>query len=360
MKPSVLVAGYTTRHVAASAARAGYEVYAVDHFCDQDLVSCTADHLAFDELAELPSAVAEMLSRHSPDCVVTTSGAEMLELPVYLRAGTPPEIAARFMDKGRTQEFFESVGVPVPKRLPAGMYPAMLKTLSGAGGWRNAVVRNAAEEEAWEEFVEYEPYMRQEFIQGQPASVCCLGTGTKARAVSANEQILRGGDACAYAFSGSVTPCSHPMTEKMIHTAERIVAESGCVGTVGVDFVLTDTEAWAIEVNPRFQGTVETVESACGVNLFQLHMDACRGVLPMTVPVPLRYAVRKILAAPCDLTISCDLLMLRDVITDIPWPGTRFEEGEVLFSVTGTGGTREDAFASLDKHISDAVQRIKE
>lgn len=360
MKPSVLVAGYTTRHVAASAARAGYDVYAVDHFCDQDLISCTADHLAFDELAELPAAIAEMLNRHSPDCIVTTSGAELLELPESLRAGTPPAAAARFMDKGRTQEFFESIGIPVPGRLTEGEYPAMLKTLSGAGGWRNAVVRNAAEEAAWEEFVEHEPFLRQEFVQGIPASVCCLGTGTEALAVCANEQILRGGDVCAYAFSGSVTPCNHPMAERMMRTAEKIVAASGCVGTVGVDFVLTDTEAWAIEVNPRFQGTVETVETACGVNLFRLHMDACRGVLPARAPVPARYAVRKILAAPHDLTISGDMLDLKGRITDIPRPGTRFEEGEVMFSGTGSGATREEAFASLDKHISDAVQRITE
>ena len=52
MSPSVLVAGYTTRHVAKSAARAGYDVYAVDHFCDQDLLWCTKDVMAFDELDE--------------------------------------------------------------------------------------------------------------------------------------------------------------------------------------------------------------------------------------------------------------------------------------------------------------------
>ena len=37
MRGRVLVAGFATRHVAQSANRAGYEVCAVDHFCDQDL-----------------------------------------------------------------------------------------------------------------------------------------------------------------------------------------------------------------------------------------------------------------------------------------------------------------------------------
>ena len=37
VKGRILVAGFATRHVAQSAALAGYEVCAVDHFCDQDL-----------------------------------------------------------------------------------------------------------------------------------------------------------------------------------------------------------------------------------------------------------------------------------------------------------------------------------
>ncbi len=357
MSPAVLVAGYTTRHVAASAARAGYEVYAVDHFCDQDLLWCTKDVLAFDELKELPFAISEMLDRHAVDMVITTSGAELLEIPK--RFGTSPEVAARFMDKGKTQEFFESIGVPVPRVLADGEYPAMMKTRGGAGGWRNAIVRSDAERAVWEEFVEHEPSLAQEVIEGQPASVSCIGTGTAARAIAANEQILRGGTSCAYAFSGSVTPCTHPLAERMKELAERIVAASGCVGSVGVDFVLTDSEAYAIEVNPRFQGTVETVEAATGLNLFSLHVDACRGVLPSAVPFARQFSVRRIFAAPADIVIRTDMRDLAKTITDIPYPGTAFEEGEVMFSVIGCGPTRADAFTSLDKHITDAVQHIK-
>ncbi|HJK03642.1 MAG TPA: ATP-dependent carboligase, partial [Methanocorpusculum sp.] len=118
MSPSVLVAGYTTRHVAKSAAQQGYDVYAVDHFCDQDLLWCTKDAIAFDELDELPFAIEEMLGRYDIDYVITTSGAELLDVPN--RMGTDPTVAARFMDKGKTQEFFESLGVPVPRRLSDG------------------------------------------------------------------------------------------------------------------------------------------------------------------------------------------------------------------------------------------------
>ena len=358
MSKSVLVAGFTTRHVAVSAAKAGYTVYAVDHFCDADLTAVVKDHMAFDELEELPFAIEEMMSRHNPDYVVTTSGAELLEVPK--RLGTSPAAAERFMDKGETQKFFEEIGIPVPKRLERGNYPAMAKTLSGAGGWRNAVVHNEAELLEWLEFVQNEPFMLQEFVEGTPASVCCLATGGKAVALCTNMQILRGGDFCPYAFSGSMTPCPHPMASRMADIAEKIAAESGCVGCIGIDFVLTDTEAYAIEINPRFQGTLETVEGALGLSIFQLHLDACSGILPERPAVPEGFAVRKILTAPEDMTVKTDLLPLSDIITDIPYPGTTFEKGQVMFSVLGKGDTPDAALASLDKHISLAVQHIKE
>lgn len=358
-KSRVLVAGYTTRHVVKSAAKAGYTVYAVDHFCDEDLIPYCADYLAFDELDELPFTVEEMLERYDIDYVVTTSGAELLDVPK--RLGTSPDVARRFMDKGETQVFFERIGVPVPESLPAGVYPAMLKTTSGSGGWRNAVVSCPEEEEAWCDFVEHVPYIRQRFVSGQPASVCCLGTPDgKVVILSVNEQILRGGGACAYAFSGSVTPCCHPMAERMKEVAKVIAAASGCVGTFGIDFVLTDSEAYAIEVNPRFQGTVETVEQAFGVSMFALHKAACEGVLPVVPVVPGQFAVRKILAAPCDLTMKADLSVLSAFITDIPSPGTFFEEGEVMFSVTAVGSSRETAMEQLHKNISVALHIIKE
>ncbi|MDR3102730.1 MAG: ATP-grasp domain-containing protein [Methanocalculaceae archaeon] len=357
MNPAVLVAGYTTRHVAASAALAGYEVYAVDHFCDQDLFWCTKDALAFDELDGLPFAIEEMLAWHEVDFVVTTSGAELLEIPQ--RLGTDPSVAARFMDKGKTQEFFESLGIPVPRRLSDGEYPAMMKTLSGAGGWRNAVVCSDEERAIWEEFVRHEPFLMQEVIVGLPASVSCIGNGTAALAIATNEQILHGGDMGAYAFSGSVTPCMHPLSERMKELAERIVAASGCIGSVGVDFVLTDREVYAIEINPRFQGTVGTVEAATGASLFQMHVDACRGILPTAGPTAQQFCVRRILAAPEDLTLHSDMRLFAQTITDIPYPGTTFEEGEMMFSVLGCGPSRAEAFAALDKHIIDAVQYIR-
>lgn len=358
MKGRVLVAGFATRHVAQSAFRAGYEVCAVDHFCDQDLAWYTKDREKFGDLDDLPCAIDRICKRHRFDFFVPTSGAEMLPPPVPL-LGTPAADIARFLDKLDIQHFFESLEVPVPRLMPDGAYPAMVKPRRGAGGWRNAVIRSGADMEAWRTLYDNVPFIRQELVSGTAASVCCIADGSQALALATNEQILRGSGESAFGFSGSITPFDHPKQSEMMALAGRVAAASGCRGTIGVDFVIGDQGPVAIEVNPRFQGTVDTVEMACGCNLFDLHAGACAGFLPARRPEPGETAVRTILFADRDMAVKEDLGRLKEFVADIPWPGAFFEEGQAIVSVYGRGRDRTTALATLDKHISTVRQYMR-
>jgi len=358
MKGRVLVVGFSTRHVAQSAAQAGYEVYAVDHFCDQDLTWHTKEREKFEELTDLPDVIDTLCRRHRFDFFVATSGAEDLTVPLPL-CGTPKDKIGRFLDKLDIQHFFEAIDVPVPRLVPCGRYPVMVKPRRGAGGWRNAVVHDAAGLAVWESRYPKVPYICQEIAEGIPASVCCVTDGMRAKAIAANEQLLQGDRGSRFGFCGSVTPLDHPLRDNMVAVAERVAAASGCIGTIGIDFVLDSSKACAIEVNPRFQGTMDTVEMAYGYNVFQHHVDACRGILPAAGRSPRQVAVRRILFADRDMTVSADLKHLVPYIADIPWPGTFFEEDQAVVSVFGWGATREAAVTLLDKHISTVRQYIR-
>ncbi len=358
MKGRVLVAGFATRHVVQSAFHAGYEVCAVDHFCDQDLFWYTKDRIKFEDLLDLPDAVDDMCRRYSFDMLIVTSGAEELlsSIPLF---GTPRKKIARFLDKLDIQHFFLENEIVVPRLLESSEFPAMIKPRRGAGGWRNAIVKNAAEQKKWELQNTGVEYIRQEVIAGIPASVCCVADGKQARAIATNEQILRGDGGSSFGFCGSVTPFEHPLCKKMIQMAEQIAAKSGCTGTIGIDFVVGNEKPYAIEINPRFQGTVDTVEWAHGCNLFQYHIDACAGILPPSSPLKRQVAVRSILFADRDITIKHDLKHLKSCIADIPHLNTSFEAGQALVSVYGWGSTRKEAFFLLDKHISTVKQYIR-
>ncbi|NMB78653.1 MAG: ATP-grasp domain-containing protein [Methanomicrobiales archaeon] len=359
MNGRVLIAGFATRHVAQSAFHAGYEVCTVDHFCDQDLAWYTKDREKFDDVADIPDAIDRICRRQKFDYFVPTSGAEMLPSSIG-RLGTGPKAISRFMDKLETQRFFESIDVPVPRILPDGEYPAMVKPRGGAGGWRNAVISSSDAMAAWKELYGNVPHICQEVVEGTPASTCCIATGSQAMAIATNEQILRGGSGeSAYGFSGSVTPSSHPAAAEMLALAGWIAAESRCVGTIGIDFVLGNNGPVAIEVNPRFQGTVDTVEMATGVNLFSLHLGACEGMLPPHPPATSQVACRTILFADRDMTVNADLSHLKGIVADIPWPGTSLEEEQAIVSVYGWGPDRDSAMALLDKHITTVRQYMR-
>lgn len=351
-----LIAGFTTRHVACSAYEAGYQVCTVDHFCDRDLSCYSDDCLSFDDLESLPAAIEQMSSQHRCDIFVPTSGAETLPVAIP-RYGPDPGKSAPFLDKSLTSGFFLEFGVPAPSTLPERTYPAMVKPRNGSGGWRNAVLHNDKEWCRWKDELSDPPALWQEVVQGTPASVCCVTDGTRAKAVAVNEQLLRGGEDATYGFSGSVTPFIHPLADDMVRYAEKIASSSGCIGTIGVDFVVGE-KPYAIEVNPRFQGTVDTVEMATGLNLFSLHVDACEGRIPEKMPEPRQFAARKILFAHNDLLVKQDLGTF-PFVADIPWPGSLVEKGGAIVSVYGWGQSRRDAILMLDKHISTVQQYIR-
>ncbi len=349
----MLVAGFATRHVAQSAHRAGYAVYAIDHFCDQDLAWCTEDCVSFDEIADLPEKIAGLAARHPVDVLVVTSGAEAIgaTIPLY---GTPPAKVERFLDKLEIQRFFEDLDLPVPPL--ADGYPMMVKPRRGSGGWRNVIAKEEEELRRWEDTWPDVPYIAQELVEGIPSSVSCIADGHRALAIAVNRQILRGEGERAHGFAGSLTPFAHPLAGEMISCAERICAASGCVGSVGVDF-MAGNRPWAIEINPRFQATLDTVEMAIGESVFAMHMDACRGIIPAERPAARRVAVRRILFAERDMHLSVDLAPLAPRVADIPWPGTGFEEGNAVVSVYGCGETVAAACMDLEQSIG-AVRRL--
>jgi predicted ATP-grasp superfamily ATP-dependent carboligase len=65
-----------------------------------------------------------------------------------------------------------------------------------------------------------------------------------------------------------------------VELARVVTEEFGLVGLNGVDFIARDGVPWPIEVNPRPCASMELVERAGEVSIFELHARACRGMLP--------------------------------------------------------------------------------
>lgn len=359
MIQNLLIVGFSTRHVASSAARAGYTVYALDHFCDLDLMGCTVACRRFEELAEIPHMVRELCATYRIDAIIATSGAEDLHDPPAPLLGTPRCNTERFLNKALMQEFFLEHGFPVPPLVNPGEFPAMLKPCTGSGGWRNELVTDEDDIGAWRFRFPDESYLLQKFTPGIPASVCCVTDGKRARALAVNLQIMRGTEEARYGFSGSQTPFTHPMSPRMRDMAEEISAATGCRGIIGIDFIISEEGIFPIEINPRFVATLDTIEQSTGMNLVSVHINACNGVLPENIPPSSAVSVRRILFAPHDLIVTRDLTFLSPLVSDIPASHSSFLAGEAVISVYGTGPDETTAYASLDKTIRMVSQYMR-
>jgi predicted ATP-grasp superfamily ATP-dependent carboligase len=96
-------------------------------------------------------------------------------------------------------------------------------------------------------------FLAQELIKGAAASVSLISTGSEALSISLNRQdVTIGAPDKISSYNGGLVPFDHPLRRRAFAVAEKIVKSfRNLRGYVGVDLVLTEEEAVAIEVNPR-------------------------------------------------------------------------------------------------------------
>jgi predicted ATP-grasp superfamily ATP-dependent carboligase len=172
-------------------------------------------------------------------------------------------------------------------------YPVVVKPARGAGCHGVRLARDARELRHAESLARrangLEPTLLQRYVPGVAASVSLLADGERAVVLTVNAQSVRA--ARPFAYRGGTTPLDHPLAGRAVEAALRACrALPGLRGYVGVDLVLTDSEAVVIEVNPRLTTSYLGVRAALDVNVAALALAACAGDLP--APPPARRQVR--------------------------------------------------------------------
>ncbi|HYA60673.1 MAG TPA: ATP-grasp domain-containing protein [Candidatus Acidoferrum sp.] len=363
----ILVIGFNARHVVCSAKRAGYNVTTISHFSDCDLVKCGNRTLVIHQeftgfLQDLDyKVVRDAIKGIEYDSAVLASGFEALEIPGIL--GNDPKVANFINNKKATHDKLESLGYRVPKHFELEdniKYPVIVKPQTGAGGFKNALVRDSNQlddvvssfhENEWHDFI------IEEYIKGLDASSSILSTGRLAITIAVNEQLLglrNLGPTKRFSFCGSVTPLKTIFTGEIEAVSESIAIDFGLIGSNGIDFIIGPDGPVVIEVNPRFQGTLDTVEAALGINVFDAHVKACSNEL-IQRPKYRRFATRVIYFAERDLEISKRISQA--FYMDIPCKGTHIQRGKPVISAMGCGKSRDIAFNAAMRRI-EAARKI--
>jgi predicted ATP-grasp superfamily ATP-dependent carboligase len=379
----ILIAGTSARAASDSAARAGFEVTAIDAFADLDRhASVRALSMPRDfDVRATPRRMARAARGLAAEAVVYLSPFEnhpqaVAELARNRRLlGNAPDVLREVRDPVFVYDALRRHGTPAARvrvddleHRKAGPFgPAggdrgrggragwMVKPLASGGGrgvrrWRPGSRLPAR------------CYL-QEFVDGVPGSVVFVAAGGRCSVLAVSRQLI--GDsvfgAAGYRYCGSMMsldPDDPWEGDRRLASGAHALADAASrlfrlVGVNGVDFVVRDGVPVAIEVNPRWSASMELVDRVCEAPLMAAHEEACRSGAPPHVHRPRDVGVtgKAIVFAKSRVTTGDTRRWIGSAgwgdVRDVPWPGTSFERGDPICTVLAAGRTFADCYAAL-------------
>jgi predicted ATP-grasp superfamily ATP-dependent carboligase len=356
--------------MAESAARAGYEVIALDAFGDLDLERwATARSLPRDLGVPFSARAAARLAR-DVDCERVAYVASFENHPRAVRAlaagrellGNPPAVLERVRDPLLLARALGRRGFPVPevRASPpaAGRGRWLIKPRASGGGHGIAAWRSGAALPRHS--------VLQERITGVPGSIVFAAAGRRALPLGLSRQLIGGGafGAGRFRYAGSILAGAgdpqfaedETLLAAATHLAQAVTEEFDLVGVNGIDFVARDGVPVPVEVNPRYSASMELVERAYGISMFELHMRACRGELSdfdlagarrgaAALGKAIVYARHAISAGETSAWLG------DDSVRDVPHPGERISRRRPICTIFAAG---TDAAACADALVRRA------
>jgi predicted ATP-grasp superfamily ATP-dependent carboligase len=344
----LLVAGITARPLAASAARAGWRVTAVDAFGDLDLRVCARviplrrEDGGFDAAAAASAgqgvsaayaAYASNFENHPSSVAALAAGRRLL--------GNRPSVLRRVRDPVELMRALRRRGFETPVTRAAapgsrtgGPHRWLIKPRRSGGGHGTSAWRPGRP-------VGRHQYL-QERIRGTPGSIVFLADGKHALVLGLSRQLVgdRTFGAGGFRYCGSLMgeglfQHEAALLDRARALAEAVAGEFGLVGLNGIDFIARAGIPWPIEVNPRWSASMELLEGLGDRPLFAQHAEACLGRLPAAARYRIRGTVGKaVVFARRELTLGATRAWLRDPsIADVPHPGEHVPRGRPICTV---------------------------
>jgi len=355
----VLIAGFTTRAIAESARRAGYQPVTVDYFGDLDsqrigpnvsLRACGRPYSA--------AGILELARDVPADALVYVGGLENHpEVVATLAAGrtlwgNAPAVLARVRDPWVVFAFLRSRGFRVAAFRGRG------EALPRRGRWLRKPERGGGGHgvRLWDGRPLATGQMLQAFIEGPSASLAFVADGRRALALGWTQQRQA---APGFRYAGNVLPLDGPAAAfaEASAIARALTEEFGLRGLNGIDFVLHQGRPVVLEVNPRYAASMELIDRAAGIPVFGLHVSAVEGTLP-AAPPPARpgYWGKAIVYAAERLVAPATAGWIRRGIRDVPHPGTVLARGQPVCTVFAHARTAARCEAELQSR-AEAVRQ---
>jgi uncharacterized protein len=281
------------------------------------------------------------------------AGARVLPL-----IGTASAAVARLRDPLAFFGFLAAHGLPHPEvrsSLPARPQGWLLKDALGCGGWHIL----PAEQAGSAALSRHHYFQRQ--VAGTPMSATFCANGHEARLLGCNQLTVRALEQPArpYVYCGAIGPVAlPPAAAQQVGRALRLLAGGFALQGLGsLDFMLDGEDVLLLEVNPRPPASM-----ALYPGVMAAHVNAClHGLLPGPA-APRGVRGHEIVYAPRPLAIGAqgaqDLLAWPGC-HDLPAPGTHFERGSPLCSLSASGDSAAQVRRALDAGCAALLQSLE-
>ena len=357
---TVLIVGVSTRALAESASRAGHACVSVDAFGDLDQKSRVENVGLARDLGRPYSATAAVSVARRWAAASAAYVGNLENHPAVVRRlargrrllGNAPATLVRARDPVAVAEEVRRAG----GRAPLTLLPSQVREASTTVRWLRKPRRGGGGSgvRAWTPGTPLERHeLIQEHVEGVLASAAFVADGRRAVLLGISRGLA--GDpafgARGYRYCGSLYPfyAEPRLRERMGAIAEAVTAAFGLVGLNGIDFVLSSGMPHVLEINPRYSASMELIERAGGVSVFEAHQAACGGSLPPMEPAtPPDVWGKAILYARRDVIVGDSAgWLLRDDVRDVPAPGDRVRRGQPVCTVFARGADSAACYARL-------------
>jgi predicted ATP-grasp superfamily ATP-dependent carboligase len=313
------------------------------------------DVIAFDLFGDLDLRAARVVKRRSLTALVDAAVAAARGAVIYGASfENHPTLVERLAERhallGNPASTLRAVRDPAQLGAALGdlPYPRTTVTAPSSGRWLRKPLRGGGgvRVREWRGGALRAGTFLQERIDGVPCSAAAVGDGRDAVVLGLTEQLVgeRAFGVRGHRWCGNLVPPRVPVPRaKAQAICSRLAGAFGLRGLFGVDFVWDGERAWTVEVNPRPTASLEAIEAAYGMRVF----DA-----PEVPGEPVRAAGKAVLFATEDVVVGDSLRWLERGVRDVPHPGERIAAGRPICTVVTTAATPQDALAGLEEQAA--------
>ena len=360
-KPRIIIAAISCRAYVQAAVDAGFDVIAIDAFCDIDTQKLAlqtlkvAVHNGHFEAESFNTVFAQI---DYTDVLGMSIGAGFEAAPELLETLALKEIPAIFNTSNVIKsvknptvffDFLDSIGAPHPATQlsrPSNSLAWLQKQIGGSGG---AHIKPALPLDLAEKL----PVYYQQQCTGEPHGCLFLADGIHAQVIGFHQQWCAPTIAQPYRFGGAVSQAESTaeVVKKIEAYVQVITRHFGLRGINSLDFLLNNDEIMLLEINPRLPASLQLYSAKKG-NLFAAHVQACLGQAVDWPIVDKTSRAMQVVYANKTAQVPVDMDW-PDWVCDIPQPNSEIAAGAPICSVLASARTAKLARKKLIQRTNE-------